>query len=230
MAGYGYYDEEEATGTGLLTGGEEEGGLMTGAGAKTRYKYIYKRVRHPERGTFYPKRGPMTLEYASKLVFNRNLSTKNRWLDFANNDPELKKRREAVAQRMRELAAEYRSKLPAAEREKLERRKKPRSKASRLREAQERVEQFKKQYPNPRSALPVLRQYVPDMRSARIFLRAVYGLTKDEALELLPKRGRMKRKYIPQTFGEYREEVEVPTQPPKQPPKQPPPQTKTKKL
>jgi hypothetical protein len=221
MLGYGYYEEE---GQGLNTGG-----LMTGAGAKARYKYVYSRV--PAEGKFYftkkgerkqryyPKRGPMTIEYASKLVFNHNINSGNRWLKFANSDETLQKLRREVAERMRELSAEYKRRLSPEEREKLEKRKKPRSRKDRLAEAKARVEQFKAKYPTIESVMPELFKYVPDIRSGRIFLRALYGITKDQALALLPKRKHAK--YVPQTFGEY-----SPAPPPQ--PKGPPPQPKSK--
>jgi hypothetical protein len=194
MSGYGYYEEEE--GQGLNTGG-----LMTGAGAKTRYKYVYTRVPSERTGKLYPKRGPMTLEYASKLVFNSNLSKSNRWLDFIKNNKELKEKRAELAALMRKLSEAYKQSLTPEQREKLEKRKKPRPKSERLAEARERVAQFKAQYPDATKALAVLRNYLPDVRSARIFLRAVYGLSKEKALELLPKKRRLKFK--PVSFGEY---------------------------
>ncbi len=208
MSGYGYYEEEE--GQGLNTGG-----LMTGAGAKTRYKYVYTRVPSERTGRMYPKRGPMTLEYASKLVFNSNLTKSNRWLDFIKNNKELKEKRAELAALMRKLSEAYKQSLTPEQREKLEKRKKPRPKSERLAEAKERVAQFKAKYPDPTSALSVLRNYLPDIRSARIFLRAVYGLSKDQALELLPKKRRLKFK--PVSFGEY-------TAPPPAPKPQPKPQ------
>jgi hypothetical protein len=211
MSGYGYYEEEE--GQGLNTGG-----LMTGAGAKTRYKYVYSRVKSEKTGRMYPKRGPMTLEYASKLVFNSNMTKGNRWLDFIKNNKELKEKRAELAALMRKLSEAYKQSLTPEQREKLEKRKKPRPKSERLAEAKERVAQFKAKYPDATSALSVLRNYLPDIRSARIFLRAVYGLSKDQALELLPKKRRLKFK--PVSFGEY---VPAPSPAPKAPP---PPQPK----
>jgi hypothetical protein len=208
MSGYGYYEEEE--GQGLNTGG-----LMTGAGAKTRYKYVYSRVASERTGRMYPKRGPMTLEYASKLVFNSNLTKSNRWLDFIKNNRELKEKRAELAALMRKLSEAYKQSLTPEQREKLEKRKKPRPKSERLAEAKERIAQFKAKYPDPMSALSVLRNYLPDIRSARIFLRAVYGLSKDKALELLPKKRRLKFK--PVSFGEYTAPPPKPAPPPPKP-------------
>jgi hypothetical protein len=220
MLGYGYYEEE---GQGLNTGG-----LMTGAGARARYKYVYTRVpaegkfyvtkKGERKQRFYPKRGPMTIEYASKLVFNHNINSGNKWLKFANSDETLQKLRRQVAERMRELSSEYKKRLSPEEREKLEKRKKPRSRRDRLAEAKERVAQFKAKYPTIESVMPDLYKYVPDIRSGRIFLRALYGISKDQALALLPKRKR--EKYVPQTFGEY---SPAPPPQPKAPPQPKPP-------
>jgi hypothetical protein len=113
---------------------------------------------------------------------------------------------------MRELSAAYKETLSADERTRLESRKKPRSRKDRLAEAQARVAQFKAKYPTVESVMPELFKYVPDIRSGRIFLRALYGLTKDQALAILPKRKHAK--YVPQTFGEY---SPAPSQPPPQP-------------
>jgi hypothetical protein len=124
---------------------------------------------------------------------------------------------------MRELSAEYKKSLTPDERMRLESRKKPRSKKDRLAEAKARVEQFKARYPTIESVMPELFKYVPDIRSGRIFLRALYGISKDQALALLPKRKHAK--YVPQTFGEYSPESQPPPQPQ---PKGPPPQPKTK--
>jgi hypothetical protein len=130
MSGYGYYEEEE--GQGLHTGG-----LMTGAGAKAKYKYVYSRVPSERTGKMYPKRGPMTLEYASKLIFNSNLTKGNRWLAFIKNNKELKEKRKELAELMRKLSEAYKQTLTPEQREKLEKRKKPRSKADKLAEARE---------------------------------------------------------------------------------------------
>jgi hypothetical protein len=229
MSGYGYYEEE---GQGL-----ETGGLMTGAGAKARFKYVYSREPVPgkfyvtkkgeRKQRYYPKRGPMTIEYASKLVFNHNINSGNKWLNFANKDATLKQLRKEVAERMRELSEEYKKTvLTADERAKLESRKKPRTKKDRLAEAQARVAQFKAKYPTIESVMPELFKYVPDIRSGRIFLRALYGISKDQALAILPKRKHAK--YVPQTFGEYSPGSQPPPQPstlqqPKPKSKPPPP-------
>jgi hypothetical protein len=137
---------------------------------------------------------------------------------------------------MRELSEEYKKNLSPDERVRLETRKKPRSKKDRLAEAQARVAQFKAKYPTVESVMPELFKYVPDIRSGRIFLRALYGISKDQALAILPKRKHAK--YVPQTFGEYSPESQPPPQPtaqpkgpppqPKGPPPQPQPKTKTK--
>jgi hypothetical protein len=143
----------------------------------------------------------MTLEYASKLVFNSNLTKSNRWLDFIKNNKELKEKRAELAALMRKLSEAYKQSLTPEQRERLEKRKKPRPKSERLAEAKERIAQFKAKYPDATSALPVLHNYLPNVRSARIFLRAVYGLTKEQALQLLPKKRR--KKFKPVSFGEY---------------------------
>jgi hypothetical protein len=215
---------------------------MTGAGARAKYKYVYTREKHPETGKYYPKRGPMTLEYASKIVFNHQIGTNNKWLNFIKNNEELKKKRAELAQLMKNLSAEYKKTLTPEERARLESRKKPRSKRSRLAEAQARIAQFKQKYPDPVASLRTIVSYMPNVRSARIFLRAVYGLTKKEAKRLLPPR----QKYKPKSFGEYKEEeapkkeevapkeeeVIAPKEeekpappPPTQPKKKPPPRT-----
>jgi hypothetical protein len=143
----------------------------------------------------------MTLEYASKLLFNSNLAKNNRWLAFIKNNPELKEKRAEMAALMRKLSAAYKQTLTPEQRAKLESRKKPRPKADKLAEARERIRQFKEKYPDAKSALPVLRNYLPNIRSARLFLRTVYDLTKEEAFKLLPRRKRLKFK--PASFGEY---------------------------
>jgi hypothetical protein len=170
----------------------------------------------------------MTIEYASKLVFNHNINSGNKWLKFANKDETLKELRKQVADRMRELSLEYKKTLTPDERIRLESRKKPRSRKDRLAEAQARVAQFKAKYPTIESVMPELFKYVPDIRSGRIFLRALYGISKDQALALLPKRKHAK--YVPQTFGEYSPQSQPPPQPQPQPqpkpkPKPPPPTT-----
>jgi hypothetical protein len=98
--------------------------------------------------------------------------------------------------------------LSPEEREKLESRKKPRPKADKLAEARQRIEQFKAKYPDAKSAVPVLRKYLPNIRSARLFLRAVYDLPKQEVFKLLPRRKRLTFK--PVSFGEY---TPAPSQP-----------------
>jgi len=188
MSGYGYYEEEGQ-------------GLMTGAGAKAKYKYVYSRVKSDRTGKLYPKRGPMTLEYASKLLFNSNIAKNNRWLSFIRDNPELKAKRAEMAALMRKLSQAYKQTLTPEERAKLESRKKPRSRADKLAEARERIRQFKEKYPDAKSALPVLRNYLPNIRSARLFLRTVYDLKKDEVYKLLPRRKRLRFK--PASFGEY---------------------------
>jgi hypothetical protein len=184
---------------------------MTGAGAKARYKYVYTRVpaegkfyytkKGEKKQRFYPKRGPMTIEYASKLVFNHNINSGNKWLAFANADETLQNLRKQVAERMRDLSKEYKKNLSPEQRAKLESRKKPRSRKERLAEAKARVEQFKAKYPTIDSVMPDIFKFVPDIRSARIFLRALYGISREQALTLLPKRKHAK--YVPQTYGEY---------------------------
>jgi hypothetical protein len=200
MSGYGYYEEEGQ-------------GLMTGAGARAKYKYVYSRVKSDRTGKLYPKRGPMTLEYASKLLFNSNLAKNNKWLEFIRNSKELKDKRAELAALMKKLSQAYKQTLTDEQRARLESRKKPRSKADKLAEARERIRQFKEKYPDAESALPVLRNYLPNIRSARLFLRTVYNLDKDKVYKLLPRRKRLR--FRPATFGEYTPTTEGP--PPSKP-------------
>jgi hypothetical protein len=76
MSGYGYYEEEE---------GE---GLLTGAGARAKKRFVAVRAVSARTGRAYPKRVGYTLEYASKILYNRQLAQNNKWLQFANSDPE----------------------------------------------------------------------------------------------------------------------------------------------
>jgi hypothetical protein len=155
----------------------------------------------------------MTLEYASKLLFNSNLAKNNRWLAFIKDSPELKEKRKEMADLMRKLSQAYKQTLTPEERAKLESRKKPRPKADKLAEARERIRQFKEKYPDAKSAVPVLRNYLPNIRSARLFLRTVYDLPKQEVYKLLPRRKRLRFK--PVSFGEY--ESAPPGPPPSKP-------------
>jgi hypothetical protein len=128
-----------------------------------------------------------------------------------------------MAALMRKLSAAYKQTLTPEQRAKLESRKKPRPKADKLAEARERIAQFKAKYPDANSAVPVLRNYLPNIRSARLFLRAVYDLPKQEVFKLLPRRKRLKFK--PVSFGEY---TPAPSQPPEQGP--PPPKPEEEEL
>jgi hypothetical protein len=79
MSGYGYYDE-----------GEGEG-LLTGAGARAKKRFVATRAISARTGRLYPKRVGYTLEYASKILYNKRLAENNKWLQFANNDQEVVK-------------------------------------------------------------------------------------------------------------------------------------------
>jgi hypothetical protein len=194
MSGYGYYDEE----------GE---GLLTGAGARAKKRFVATRAVSARTGRSYPKRVGYTLEYASKIIYNKRLADNNKWLQFANNDKEVKAARAAMADAMRNAAARWRDKIKEAYANKeittdefnkinarWERAKRI-GNAKRYREhiANARLENFRNKFPTPADAVaffnnPINRKIVPIGRNAKvIFLRTVYKISKEEAEKYFPK-------------------------------------------
>jgi hypothetical protein len=201
MAGYGYYDEE-TSGTGLLTGGE--GGLMTGAGARAKHRFLFgppeptgkigitrtgKRVAIRR-----PVRVGMHIEYASKKLFNRQLQAQNQWLKKANEDKVLKELREKVGERMRQLAAEYRADLKKTNPQKFARleaaRAKRKTKAQKYKEAEDVIAKFKAAFPTIKDALASEQVRGLNRKAKQIILRVVYGVPKDDLDRYLPPRPR----------------------------------------
>jgi hypothetical protein len=193
MSGYGYYDEEE---------GE---GLLTGAGARAKKRFVATRAISEITGRVYPKRVGYTLEYASKILYNSDLAKKNKWLQFANNDPGVKAARNQMKAAMRNAAKAWRAriekehadgKISDAEFQKYQARwarAKKTGKKYRLHVAQSRIKNFKDKFPTAADAVnffnnPINRKIAPIGRSAKIiFLRAVYGLSKEDAEKFYPK-------------------------------------------
>jgi hypothetical protein len=58
MSGYGFYEEEEGQ------------GIITGAGARAKRKYIAEMAVSARTGRRYPRRLGYTLEYAAKKLYN----------------------------------------------------------------------------------------------------------------------------------------------------------------
>jgi hypothetical protein len=98
MSGYGYYDEE----------GE---GLLTGAGARAKKRFVATRAISAKTGRAYPKRVGYTLEYASKILYNRQLAQNNKWLKFANENADVQAAREQMAEAMQKAATAWREKM-----------------------------------------------------------------------------------------------------------------------
>jgi hypothetical protein len=236
MSGYGYYDEEE---------GE---GLLTGAGARAKKRFVAIRAVSERTGRAYPKRVGYTLEYASKILYNRQLAQNNKWLQFANNDPDVQTAREQMKAAMRKAAAAWRAQIEKTH-EKGEisdtdfnkiksrwARAKRTGKKYRLHVAENRIKNFKAKFPTAADAAdffnnPVNRKIAPIGRNAKIlFLRAVYGTSKEDAQKFFPKHAKMAKKFkypieeakmfnIPDYNPppEEEEEEEQPAQPPPQP-------------
>jgi hypothetical protein len=195
MSGYGYYDE-----------GEGEG-LLTGAGARAKKRFVATRAVSARTGKLYPKRVGYTLEYASKILYNRDLAKNNKWLQFANNDADVKAARKQMAEAMRNAAAKWRKQIEDkhdkkeisdADYAKMQARWKRAEEignAKRYREhiAQARLDNFRKKFPNVEDAVaflnnPINRKIVPIGRNAKIiFLRQTYGITKEAAEKYFPK-------------------------------------------
>jgi hypothetical protein len=248
MSGYGFYEEEEGQ------------GIITGAGARARRKYVAERVASIKTGRFYPRRLGYTLEYAGKHLYNKQLAARNPWLNYVKQDETLKKLREEVGKRMKDLAAAYRAKL-TPEQQALAVQRAQQRKASETRKKEmidNMIANFKAKYPTAADALKYIlaNKTMPNKTAARIFLKAVYGITKDEAEKMLPTGKRVKAtKYktivekeflgpkpaptitvstAPEEKGEETTETLVeskPAQPPPQPqpaPPKAPPKKKTK--
>jgi hypothetical protein len=194
MLGYGYYDEE----------GE---GLLTGAGARARKRFVATRAVSAKTGRAYPKRIGYTLEYASKIIYNKRLADNNRWLKFANNSTEVQEARAAMAKAMRNAAAKWREKMKEehtagrisdAEYAKMQARWKRAEEIGNTKKYREhianaRLTNFKAKFPKPEDAVaffnnPINRKIVPSSRNAKIiFLRTVYGISKEQAEKYFPK-------------------------------------------
>jgi hypothetical protein len=193
MSGYGYYDEEE---------GE---GLLTGAGARDKKRFVATRAISERTGSVYPKRVGYTLEYASKILYNRDLAKKNKWLQFANENADVKAAREEMKTAMRNAAAAWRKqieekhnkgKISDAKFQKYQARwarAKRTGKKYRAHVAQARIDNFKSKFPTAADAVnffnnPINRKIAPIGRNAKIiFLRQVYGLSKEDAEKFYPK-------------------------------------------
>jgi hypothetical protein len=200
MSGYGYYDEE----------GE---GLLTGAGARAKKRFVATRAVSARTGRLYPKRVGYTLEYASKIIYNQNLAKNNKWLQFANNNAEVQAAREQMAAAMRKAAAAWREKMKKdheaglisdADYKKMQARwdraeKIGNAKKYRAHIAQARLANFKAKFPTAADAVaffnnPINRKIAPIGRNAKIiFLRTVYGIPKEEAEKFFPKHMKVAR-------------------------------------
>jgi hypothetical protein len=203
MSGYGYYDEGEGEGEGLLTG----------AGARAKKRFVATKAISEKTGRVYPKRVGYTLEYASKIIYNQNLAKNNKWLQFANNLPEVKKARDQMAAAMRNAATIWRKAMTERhakkeisddEYNKMKARWERAEKignAKRYREhiARSRLANFKAKFPTAEAAVnffnnPVNRKIAPIGRNAKIiFLRTVYGLSKADAEKFYPKHMKVPR-------------------------------------
>jgi hypothetical protein len=141
----------------------------------------------------------MHIEYASKKLFNRQLQAKNKWLDKANKDEELKKLREQVGARMRQLAAEYRAELKAKDPEKFARseaaRAKRKTKKDKYKDAEATVADFKSKFPTIKDALNSEQVRGLNRKAKAIILRMVYGVSKDDIDRYLPPRPRFVKKF-----------------------------------
>jgi hypothetical protein len=194
MSGYGYYDEE----------GE---GLLTGAGARAKKRFVATRAISARTGRLYPKRVGYTLEYSSKIIYNQNLAKNNKWLKFANENAEVKAAREKMAAAMRNAAKAWREKMAKAHeagqisdaeynkmKARWERAKKiGNAKEYRAHIARARIKNFTDRFPTPEDTVsffnnPVNRKIAPIGRNAKIiFLRVAYGLSKEDAEKFFPK-------------------------------------------
>jgi hypothetical protein len=92
MSGYGFYEEEEGQ------------GIITGAGARAKRKYIAEMAISARTGKRYPRRLGYTLEYAAKKLYNQQLAARNPWLQYVKEDDEIKRLRQEVGKRMKEIA------------------------------------------------------------------------------------------------------------------------------
>jgi hypothetical protein len=188
MSGYGFYEEEEGQ------------GIITGAGARARRKYVAEMAVSTRTGKRYPRRLGYTLEYAAKHLYNKQLAARNPWLKYVNQDETLKELRKQVGDRMKEIAKAYRATLTPEQQELAQERAQQR-KASEKRKKEmidSMIANFKARYPNVKSALNYIlnNKTMPNKTAARIFLRALYGISKDEAEKLLPTGKRVRaRKY-----------------------------------
>jgi hypothetical protein len=242
MSGYGYYDE-----------GEGEG-LLTGAGARPKKRFVATRAVSARTGKLYPKRVGYTLEYASKILYNKELAKNNKWLQFANNDADVKAAREAMAKAMQNAAKKWqelmRQKLDRGEitaneyakmKNRWDRAKKIKEEAGSIKAyrehiAQSRIDNFKRKFPSVEQGVaflnnPINRKAAPIGRNAKIiFLRMVYKIPKDQAEKYFPKYMKVAR---PVKFSYPIEEAEMFNIPPykkkevEQPPPQPQPQPTT---
>jgi hypothetical protein len=186
MSGYGFYEEEEGQ------------GIITGAGARAKRKYIAEMAVSARTGKRYPRRLGYTLEYAAKK-YNKQLAERNPWLKYVSQDEEIKELRKQIGERMKQIAAEYRKTLSPEQRELAEQRAKQRaaSEARKKEMIDSIIANFKLKYPTVREGFNYIinNKTMPNKTAARIFLRVVYGISKDEAEKLLPtgKRVRSRR-------------------------------------
>jgi hypothetical protein len=98
MSGYGYSDEE----------GE---GLLTGAGARAKKRFVATKAISEKTGRVYPKRVGYTLEYASKILYNKQLASRNPWLKFANEHPDVIAARQQMKTAMQKAAVAWRDNI-----------------------------------------------------------------------------------------------------------------------
>jgi hypothetical protein len=186
MSGYGFYEEEGQ-------------GIITGAGARAKRKYIAEMAISARTGKRYPRRLGYILEYAAKKLYNKQLAARNPWLQYIKQDDEIKELRKQVGARMKELAAAYRATLSPEQQALAEQRAKQRvaSEARKKEMLANMLANFKAKYPTAKAALDYMltNKTMPNKTAARIFLKAVYGLSKEEAEKMLPtgKRVRARR-------------------------------------
>jgi hypothetical protein len=201
--GYGFYDEEE-------TGGITTGGLLTGGAARAKKAYEWTKVPTGKVGItltgkrvpiFKPQRVRMSIEGATKMLYNKQLQEKNRWFQVVRADKTLADLRKQVGARMRELSqaylAELKDKDPAKFEKTMKAKEKRKTKAERQKDAAARLEEFKRTYPTAEQALDVIRRSVPNRRAAVIALKVIYGLTDEQINKMLPRRRRFAAIFSP---------------------------------
>jgi hypothetical protein len=196
MSGYGFYEEEEGQ------------GIITGAGARAKRKYIAEMAVSARTGKRYPRRLGYTLEYAAKKLYNKQLAARNPWLQYVKQGKDLAELRRQVGERMKKIAAAYRATLSPEQQALAAQRAKQRA-ASEQRKKEmldNMLANFKAKFPTPDKALEYIlaNRTMPNKTAARIFLKAVYGLSKEDVNKMLLKGKRVKAaKYKPIVEREF---------------------------